>query len=130
MNFSRVRVFGGVLTCSLGMMLVAATDGRLAAQVVPGTGTRIAFDDFEDASWSYEPNLPKSSSNLDNQERQPGGVSSNSRWYESALRGQPDVVKRVPTPAGDCPAARARSRCERSIRECPVTTPTSSSKTT
>ncbi len=106
MKFARVRVFGGVLTCSLGLMLISATEGRLAAQVVPGTGTRIAFDDFEDGSWSYEPNLPKSSSNLDNQERQPGGTSSNSKWYESALRGQPDVVKRVPTPAGGLPGSK------------------------
>jgi hypothetical protein len=106
MNLSRVRVFGGMLSCSLGMMLVAATESRVVAQVVPGTGTRIAYDDFEDASWSYELNLPKASSNLDNQERQPGGISSNNRWYESSLRGEPDIVKRVPTPPGGLPGSK------------------------
>jgi hypothetical protein len=106
MNFSRVRIFGGMVTCSLGLVLVAASEGRVAAQVVPGTGTRIAFDDFEDPSWSYEPNLPKASSNLDNQERAPGGVSSNNRWYESSLRGEPDLVKRVATPPGGLPGSK------------------------
>src|SRR6516225_4079287 len=106
MNLSLSRICGGLLSCSLGLVQVASRDNRVSAQVVPGTGTRIAYDDFEDASWSYEPNLPKSSSNLDNQERQPGGTSSNSRWYESALRGQPDVVKRVPTPAGGLPGSK------------------------
>jgi hypothetical protein len=33
-------------------------------------------------------------------------VSSNSRWYESALRGQPDIVKRVPTPPGGLPGSK------------------------
>jgi len=98
MKSCRVRVFGKVFPICLGISLLGATN--LVAQVVPGTGTRVAFDDFEDATFSYEPNLPKASSNLDNQERQPGGTSNNGRWYESALRGQPDVIKRVPTPPG------------------------------
>ncbi len=70
-----------VLPTCLGLSLLGGTSTRVSAQVVPGTGTKVAFDDFEDPTWSYEPNLPKASSEQDNQERQPGGVSSNSRWY-------------------------------------------------
>jgi hypothetical protein len=68
--------------------------------VVPGTGAKIAGDDFEDKSWSYEYNMPKASSNLDDQPRMPLGVSSNGLWYESAKRGQPDHIRRVATPPG------------------------------
>jgi len=69
---------------------------------VPGTGEKVAQsgDDFEDARWSYVKNGRKASYEDDEQQRPPGGKSRNGRWYESALRGQPDVVKRVPTPPG------------------------------
>ena len=40
----------------------------------------------------------KASFEQDEEQRPPGGVSRNGRWYESAMRGQPDVVKRVKTP--------------------------------
>jgi hypothetical protein len=67
---------------------------------VAGTGEPIARvgDDFEDPQWSYTFRLPKSSYNVDEQIRGPGGVSKNRRWAESAKRGQPDVIRRVPTP--------------------------------
>jgi hypothetical protein len=69
---------------------------------VPGTGRRIAGlgDDFEDEKWTYYPAGAKSSFNIDKNQRLPGGISSNSLWAEAALRGQPDVVKRVATPPG------------------------------
>jgi hypothetical protein len=74
----------------------------LAQVPVPGTGQRVAAvgDDFEDAAWSYIFNLPKSSDENDEQKRMPGGGSKNGRWFEGAKRGQPDVIKRVPTPEG------------------------------
>src|SRR6185369_14909293 len=102
----RAFQIGKVFPVVLGAALFGAVPSVTRADVIPGTGTKVAFDDFEDANWSYEPNLPKSSSNSDNQERQPGGLSNNGRWYESALRGQPDIVKRVPTPAGGLPGSK------------------------
>lgn len=70
------------------------------APVVPGTGEKVAQigDDFEDAQWGYIMNGRKASHEDDEQQRPPGGKSHNGRWYESALRGQPDLIKRVPTP--------------------------------
>jgi hypothetical protein len=69
---------------------------------VPGTGSRVAGlgDDFEDETWSYNPAGQKSSFNIDKNQRLPGGISSNRLWAEAALRGQPDLVKRVATPPG------------------------------
>lgn len=73
-----------------------------AAVLVPGSGQRLqdVGDDFEEPEWSYRYHLPKSSYNIDKRIRQPGGGSRNGRWSESAKRGQPDVVRRVPTPPG------------------------------
>ena len=78
------------------------------AQVVPGTGERLTEigDDFEDEKWGYVPNLPKSSNNIDHQVRYPSGQSNNNRWFESLLRGQPDIVERVETPAGGLPNSK------------------------
>jgi hypothetical protein len=69
---------------------------------VPGTGSRIAGlgDDFEDEAWSYDYANPKSSWNIDKKTRLPGGITSNRRWAEAAMRGQPDLVKRIEPPAG------------------------------
>jgi hypothetical protein len=69
---------------------------------VPGTGERVMHvgDDFEDAEWSYVFNLPKSSEENDEQTRVPSGGSANRRWFEGMMRGQPDIIKRVPTPEG------------------------------
>ena len=69
---------------------------------VPGTGSRIAGlgDDFEDEKWSYDSAGAKSSWNIDKNQRLPGGISSNRRWAEAAMRGQPDIVKRITPPAG------------------------------
>lgn len=82
--------------------------GALAAQmVVPGTGQRVTAvgDDFEDPEWSYVFNAPKSSEENDEQRRFPTGQSRNGRWFEGIKRGQPDVIKRVPTPEGGLPGS-------------------------
>lgn len=93
----------------LGLLLsiVVAPSQGLAQAVVPGTGQHIekVGDDFEDPAWTYVPNLPKSSSNLDKDVRMPTGASKNGRWFESALRGQPDVIQRVETPEGGLPGS-------------------------
>src|SRR5689334_18835928 len=64
---------------------------------VPGTGQTLLTDDFEDESWTFTPNGQKSSYNIDKKVRLPGGISSNRMWAEAALRGQPDIVKRIAT---------------------------------
>jgi hypothetical protein len=74
--------------------------GTLQAQLIPGTGQRAAFDDFEAEDWSFTHNFPKGSKEEDQQRRFPAGESKNSLWYEGPKRGQPDIVKRVPTPPG------------------------------
>ena len=103
-GISQMRRFAPILALSLvaSLVLVANRHDAHAAPLVPGTGERLdkVCDDFEDDSWSYTPNPPKSSHNLDDRIRVPGGFSSNGRWAESAKRGQPDVVKRVATPPG------------------------------
>jgi hypothetical protein len=73
-----------------------------AEPLVPGTGLKVALvgDDFEDEQWDYTLNGSKASHEQDEQTRPPGGRSRNGRWYESAKRGQPDVIKRIPTPPG------------------------------
>ncbi len=73
-----------------------------AAPLVPGTGYKEARvgDDFEDPKWAWYGNLPKSSDEIDKQVRPPGGASVNGRWYEGAMRGGPDHLRRVPTPDG------------------------------
>jgi len=67
---------------------------------VPGQGTRIWFDDFEDENWQYIANHPKSSHEQDENMRLPGGISKNKLWGESSKRGHPDYIRRVETPEG------------------------------
>lgn len=83
---------------ALSMFLPASA----ATPVVPGTGEflRDCCDDFEDESWNWTYNLPKSSYEQDEEQRGPGGRSNNGLWHEGGKRGTPDVVKRVPTPPG------------------------------
>jgi len=87
---------------------LAAMTGVAEAQLVPGTGVRNTEvgDDFEDPEWRFDSQFPKSSSNLDGQERQPAGMSANNRLYESTYRGVPDVVERIPTPPGGIPGSQ------------------------
>jgi hypothetical protein len=85
-------------------VVVSAINSRANAGTpfVPGTGEFLkdCSDDFEDQSWSYRYNHPKSSHEQDERTRSPGGMSSNRLWHEGAKRGTPDVVKRVATPPG------------------------------
>lgn len=76
--------------------------------VVPGTGTELVgvADDFEDPNWSYIPNNPKSTEDIDDNQRPPLGRSTNGRWYEGVKRGHPDIVQRVDTPAGGLPGSQ------------------------
>lgn len=75
--------------------------------VVPGTGSEIVgvADDFEDPHWDYTPRNPKSTEDIDENQRGPMGRSINGRWYEGIKRGHPDIVKRVSTPAGGLPGS-------------------------
>src|SRR5688572_15021013 len=86
----------------LWLITIASFAVCAEAQIVPGTGNRMeqVGDDFEDPAWGFIFNLPKSSNNLDEQVRRPGGRSRNGRWEESALRGEPDMIRRVSTPPG------------------------------
>lgn len=76
--------------------------------VVPGSSQKLdqVGDDFEAEDWQYLQHLPKSTRDLDQQDHFPVGEAANGRWYEGILRGQPDVVKRVPTPADGLAGSR------------------------
>jgi hypothetical protein len=76
--------------------------------VVPGTGSEIigVADDFEAPKWGYTPRDPKSTEDIDENQRGPMGRSANGRWYEGIKRGHPDIVKRVPTPPGGLPGSQ------------------------
>ncbi len=90
--------------CLLAVAVVStqAEDSHAARPVVPGTGTWIdrVGDDFEDASWSFIDNFPKSSREQDERLRSPTGRSTNGRWMEGPERGHPDQLQVIPTPAG------------------------------
>ena len=95
--------FPGYWPLVLATGIIGQIAGMASAQRrVPGTGTRLdeVGDTFEDASWRYVLNLPKSTLDLDNNSRSPTGIAVNDRWYEGVKRGQPDTVRRVLTPAG------------------------------
>jgi hypothetical protein len=89
-------------------LLVFGVDLSGAEPLVPGTGTLFSEvgDDFEDEGWEYIYNNPKSTYDNDKEQRYPAGGSKNGRWYEGMKRGQPDVIKRVPTPKGGLPGSR------------------------
>src|SRR5687768_15601374 len=79
---------------ALTIVLIATCHQAAFAQVVPGTGTLLNSDDFEDESWNFTFNLPKSSKEEDEQIRYPLGGSQNGMWMESPKRGVPDTVQR------------------------------------
>lgn len=83
-------------------VLLCPLMAEAAEPFVPGTGVKVdrLGDDFEDTNWGYTMNGSKASHEQDKKQRAPGGFSHNKRWYESALRGQPDVVQRIATPPG------------------------------
>ena len=98
------------MTCKLrfvfvSLSLLALTAPAAVAEsgpVVPGTGKLIDFvgDQFEQGDWNFIHNHPKSSRENDERTRFPNGRSTNGRWFEGPERGQPDLMKVVPTPAG------------------------------
>ena len=85
-----------------------STTAQAQRPVLPGSGVEIAgiSDDFEDPSWAYVPNDPKSTEDIDTNQRGPLGKSTNGRWYEGIKRGHPDIVRRVETPPGGIPGSR------------------------
>lgn len=89
-------------------ILFLAAEGRADEAFVPGTGVKVTMvgDDFEDTNWRYVMNGAKASFEQDEEQRPPGGYSKNRRWNESAMRGQPDIVKRVATPLGGLPGSK------------------------
>jgi hypothetical protein len=90
------------LVIACGVITAGAGNALAQRPVVPGTGTEIlgVGDDFEDPSWGYIPNDPKSTEDIDDNQRAPMGRSTNGRWYEGVKRGHPDIVRRVTTPPG------------------------------
>lgn len=92
MQFTRL-----CLAIILGCWLGHGVCGQIP---IPGTGKQVVGDDFEDPSWAFFPNLPKSSHEQDERIRQPAGKARNGRWGEGLLRGCPDYVARVTPPAG------------------------------
>jgi hypothetical protein len=92
-------VLCGLLVVAAGAVSVV---GQFRYYAIPGRGQKVkeVGDDFEEADWEYQPNAPKSSTNIDHQDRLPGGISKNQRVYESTYRGQPDKITRIETPAG------------------------------
>jgi len=99
MAIPRFRWLPIIAACCLSTCWLPSALGQVP---VPGMGQKVATvgDDFEAEDWSYVFNLPKSSEENDKQTRTPGGYSQNRRWFEGMMRGQPDVIKRVPTPEG------------------------------
>ena len=109
-NSSQNSRCDGYLSLQIGVIVVlfgCMVDGARAQVFVPGTGRRLqeVGDDFEDPKWTYNLNMPKSSSENDKQERLPAGRAANGRWAEGLMRGQPDFIKRVPTPPGGIPGS-------------------------
>lgn len=100
------RLLAHWLFAGVGLVMVGAAP-VVAAGIVPGTGQKIdaVGDDFEDPEWTYVPNNPKSSIDLDKMARMPAGRSKNARWLENVDRGHPDLVQRVPTPEGGLPGS-------------------------
>ncbi|WP_437201636.1 hypothetical protein [Planctomicrobium sp. SH664] len=95
--------FFPILLLATPVLLMPAVS---VAQMVPGTGTLINTDDFENENFNYVHNWPKSSKEEDNQTRPPMGHSNNNMWLESPKRGSPDSIKRVETPAGGIPGSK------------------------
>lgn len=98
----------GPHTLVITLVWLASTSVVVAQQsrpVVPGTGQLVTAcgDDFEDPNWRYIPRNPKSSEDIDDEQRAPTGSSTNGRWFEGVKRGHPDIVRRVPTPPGGLP---------------------------
>ncbi|QEF99012.1 hypothetical protein Mal15_30710 [Stieleria maiorica] len=97
----------GLAATLIASLATSGNEVNAQRPVVPGTGSEIVgvSDDFEDPNWSYIPRNPKSTEDIDENQRGPMGRSSNGRWYEGIKRGHPDVVQRVDTPPGGIPGS-------------------------
>ena len=98
-GFSSFRI----LLLATPVLLVPAVS---VAQLVPGTGVLVNQDTFEDSSFEYTHNWPKSSKEEDENIRYPLGKSNNGMWFESPKRGSPDSIKWVEAPAGAIPGSK------------------------
>jgi len=98
----------GLAATIFACVATTATQADAQRPVLPGTGSEIVgvADDFEDPAWKYVPRNPKSTEDIDENQRSPMGRSTNGRWYEGVKRGHPDVVKRVATPKGGIPGSK------------------------
>ncbi|WP_286178393.1 hypothetical protein [Stieleria mannarensis] len=98
----------GLAVTLIASLATSGNDANAQRPVVPGTGSEIVgvSDDFEDPNWSYIPRNPKSTEDIDENQRGPMGRSNNGRWYEGIKRGHPDVVQRVDTPPGGIPGSK------------------------
>ena len=87
----------------VGLMLLGcfAASSAVAADkpqpLVPGTGQRVVQvgDDFEDEKWEYYPNLPKSSENIDDAQRLPGGIAKNGAKLDKKVYSVPQDIDRA-----------------------------------
>ena len=96
------RWFAFMVVAVVPWLTISQSEVAAQRPVVPGMGTEIVgvADNFEDPSWRYIPRNPKSTEDIDENQRAPMGRTTNGRWYEGIKRGHPDVVERVQTPAG------------------------------
>ena len=109
LNLAKSEILNQRDCYTIAFMILFFASPSLAESLIPGTGQQISKvgDDFEDENWSFRHNFPKSSEEIDTRVRSPGGWSTNRRWYEGMKRGQPDVIKRVPTPVGGIEGSQA-----------------------
>ncbi len=103
----RRRFTLSALALTLAVLPSSSVLAQQSRAVVPGTGTLIdyASDDFEQGDWGFTHHHPKSSREQDERLRGPTGKSTNRRWIEGPERGQPDLIKVVPTPPGGLPGS-------------------------
>ncbi len=76
-----------------------------------GTGTRVAYDDMEDASWSYELNLPKASSNL-----APTGMAARLSLPTGSGTKARFAANRISSRAAVCRSVDDAARCIQACR--------------
>lgn len=102
----RYMIIATLASIPFACMPVASLHAQNGA-FVPGTGVEITKvgDDFEDPTWKYIPNNPKSSEDVNERQNTPLGKSTNGRWYEGIKRGHPDIVRRIETPPGGLPGS-------------------------
>jgi hypothetical protein len=105
MRIALERTFCAAMTLICIALTAPLASGQRA--VVPGSGSEIVgvADTFEDLEWGYTPRDPKSTEDIDEDQRGPMGRSNNGRWYEGIKRGHPDIIERVLTPAGGLPGS-------------------------